>query len=129
MYLSYDVVKFILEIKYKNWINEKMCLCGGDDYKTCDIVECYSCPKNYCLHQKGFNAWVWACHECHEYHCGNHTFRMNFVGDKFCNNCISPENFEMAPRKKIKCLPTHKLIALHINRTKQINPPPESPEY
>lgn len=130
MYLSYDVVKLILEIKYNNWIKEKECLCGSEDYKECDIIECYACPNNYCFNQEKFEQWIWQCWDCEEYFCGFHDFRMNRNRDRFCDSCIYPDSFEITLKNKLRRLPTRKVLALHTHRTKKYGypAPPNSPE-
>lgn len=121
MYLSYDIVKIILEIKYNNWVIEKQCLCGEDDYKECDIIQCYACSNHYCLNQKEFSRWIWQCFECREYYCGYHEFRMNIDRYKYCDNCIYPDCFQIAIKNEIHRLPLRKVIALNKHRAKTYN--------
>lgn len=87
MYISYDVVKIILEIKYKNWLNEKKCICGNHDFKECDFVGCSCCSNNYCENQEGLDNWLWECQDCSYHYCGEHLFHINDDYQKICLKC------------------------------------------
>ena len=125
MYLCYDVVRIILKIKYNNWLNEKMCLCGGDDFKKCLIVECYDCPRNYCLNQKGYKNWMWKCSYCLETFCGYHDFKTSRRNnEKYCSICVRDDVYEVQQEYEIPCLSDNKMLILMSSKKY-----PESPEY
>lgn len=123
MYLCYDVVKIILEIKYKNWVKEKKCLCGGEDFKVCHIIECYQCPRNYCLFQKGYEKWMWMCSYCRETFCGHHEFKQSRNREKFCSVCIHDDTFKFATESELDCFSDDKVMAVYLRKYSQ------SPEY
>ncbi len=117
MYLCYDVVRLILKIKYNNWLNLKRCLCGGDDYKECRIVECYDCELNYCLLQKNYYNWMWTCCSCGEIFCGKHKFHLTFNDEHYCLNCVRPHIYIKSSEDEIPSL------------KQQVSVIQESPEY
>lgn len=86
--LSYDVVKMILELKYKNWLKEKKCVCGHHDFKECDLAECHGCTSAYCRSQAGWDKWMWECRDCFDWFCGNHAFYITPAYRKICEACI-----------------------------------------
>ena len=116
MYLSYDVVKIILEIKYQNWINEKKCLCGSNDFKRCSIFECKLCDNNYCRKQIGYSNWIWECRSCYDWYCGDHSFRLiirNGEAAKVCDSCTFEKKYFIPKSKTIEKLSKQKLVALN----------------
>jgi hypothetical protein len=86
-YISYDVVKIILEIKYQNWVNEKSCVCGNEDFRNCIYTRCGICGVTHCTDQPGYSSWVWHCNFCVEFFCGAHRFSLDPFGKKVCIEC------------------------------------------
>ena len=129
--LSYDVIKIILEIKYKNWLKEKKCVCGNDNFKECDIAECFACENNYCSNQPGYSSWVWECRDCYEWFCGKHDFYITPSYSKICVNCVGGA-YEIPFHREILTVPKHHLLAIEIRHQRLFTPGSlvyNSPEY
>lgn len=104
MFLCYDVVKMILKIKYLNWCKLKMCICGGDDFKTCWTFKCKECNDVYCNKQDNLKDWVWYCTICEERYCGLHEFKLDRLARKTCFFCISKQTYGVIKDRKIEHL-------------------------
>ena len=127
MYLSYDVVKYILEIKYKNWVDLKQCICGYDDFKVCyergEILFCADCENIYCNGQLNLSDWLWYCDTCEDYYCGDHPY-YEVENARCCDYCVKP--MRKNPKCELSAIDYKKQKILFAKRWQHMK---SSPEY
>ena len=104
----------VMDYKVRNWANEKRCICGGDDFKTCqlDLIDCNQCTKTFCRNQKGYRNWVWECYLCWDWSCGDHEFRLDNNHRRICLICEGIDTYEIPASFKIPEFPHDKNMKL-----------------
>ncbi len=129
-YLTYDVVKIILEIKYSNWLREKKCVCGYHDFKECEISQCFECTNTYCESQFGWDRWMWECFECEEWFCGNHLLFVSSDYKRRCERCVGHE-YEIDGKDRIRSMSqkTYTMYLKSMRKRRRESPDLSSIEY